>query len=149
MVFISTLRTMADDKPVLLDIATDPLLMHVSAPATIPKQSTLFRACTAVAGNLVNKMVDMYGRDWLFANSPDGTVEHSELLVLLRARADTVMRVQLAGDISRVMTPLIRYQELFRPTNTRSLQENQAVINDIQNQLTDALRYFNIVVNIA
>ena len=135
---------MADGEPFKLDIGNDPHLLFVPGPDNLPPQSDLFRACTAVSARVINQMADLYGRDFLFANTSRGNVSHEELLMLMEARANTQLRASIAKGAVRVLTPLIQYQDLFLPANKRTVQENQTVINDIQNEMLAVLRDFGV-----
>lgn len=135
---------MSEQEPVVLDISNDPHIMFVPAPLTIPKQTDTLVACLSVSASVINHLVGHYDRKWLFDNMPEGKVCHSDLLMLMKKRADNSLRVRIAEVATRVLTPVIRYEELFLPTNKRSMQENQVIINDIQNQMMAALDEFNI-----
>lgn len=121
----------------------DPDISDVLRPANIPEQTELFISCTRIAAKILNGMVDLYGRDLLFSGLDKTELEHDELLRLMAAKTDNNrIRQLISDDASRLMTPLIEYQELFLPTNTRTLEENQAVISRIQQDLLNAIASF-------
>ena len=115
----------------------------VETQANIPRVTNLEKMLRAISAKLVADLVNKFGRNVLFDDPElrnDARMDYATLVRTMEAKVgDDPRRRRTYERTRRLLTPLMEYNDIILTPNDRTLEENAAVMADIEDRLVTVI----------